>query len=149
MNSFFIVRTVVLLLVVPNLAFASDFKGHGVLGSIADQMPTDNARVVDPDKGGGTIDPKPENAGGNFISDQVISFHTAWHAIPLDLGESVDAEMIPEAKTVTTFVQGRPRHWVDTFADRQSYLRNQNVTKRRQIARSVERRAQILNEVWP
>jgi hypothetical protein len=131
---------------------------------------------VDPDKSG-AIDPDTENAGGNFVSDQGINLHTEWDAIPVDLGESAEGDMIREAMTVTksaepienwpavwagetlaladavfypaTFVQDRPRHWVATFQDRQSYLRNQDVTKRRQLAKGGARLAQILNEVWP
>ena len=131
---------------------------------------------VDPDKSA-DIDPDTDTIGGNAITDQGINLHTEWDAIPVDLGESADGDMLREALTVTTsaelienwpavwagetvaladsvfypatFAQDRPKHWIVTFKDRQSYLRNQDVTKRRQLARGGARLAQILNEVWP
>jgi hypothetical protein len=105
------------------------------------------------------------------------NLHAEWDAIPKSLGTIATPEMVRRAREVpptagevgdfavvwasdtviashsafsgVSFTGACKGHWLIHFANRQTYVKDENVLKQWQLAKAGARLAQLLNTIWP
>jgi hypothetical protein len=123
------------------------------------------------------VDESTETSGGNFLFFGGEKLHTAWDAIPGDLGDTASKAMVDRAKAILptpgdcngwaarwasesvvasqrafaglTFTKNGARHWTVRFADRDAYFKDADALKREQLAKAGAHLAELLKAIWP